>query len=80
MLGALGQAIVANFFLQPGLCCNVIIFVLEMATSSQEISGSDLLSFIFEHNYNLPPAFFAEKTEGQSVLAVGCHSLVHILG
>ena len=51
-----------------------------MATSSQEISGNDLLSFIFEHNCDLPPAFFAEKTEGQSVLAVGCHSLVHMLG
>ena len=34
----------------------------------------------FEHNYDLTFVFYVGKTEVDSVLPVGCHLLMHMLG
>ena len=42
-----------------------------------KFSDDGSFELCFECNWDLPPVLFVGKTEGQSVLAVGCHLLVH---
>ena len=46
---------------------------------AKKLSGSVRFELSFECDCDLTPAFFAGKTEGQSVLAGACHSLVHAI-
>ena len=47
-----------------------------------KFSGDDHFELLFERNFDLPCvcAFLRERPRGQSVLAVGYHSLMHVLG